>query len=159
MKHLKNQRYSIHYLYLSYGQQGISNFAFLPLNSSALPEEKGAQINSIEGSGPHPDRQDHSHCHHVVFHKDHLYLVDLGTDTVSVYRFDPASGQAKLVGDRIKTAPGAGPRHIIFHSNKPLAFVCNELNSTVDVYRVDASLGQLEHLQTISTRRQQDENG
>jgi 6-phosphogluconolactonase (cycloisomerase 2 family) len=86
-------------------------------------------------------------------------VVDLGTDTVSSYRFNATNGEAQLVGDRVKTAPGAGPRHIIFHPNKPLAFVCNELNSTVNVYRVNASLGQLEQLQTIKTRRQEDENG
>ncbi len=86
-------------------------------------------------------------------------MVDLGTDTLSVYRFNDTNGEVNLVGDRIKTAPGAGPRHIIFHPNKPLAFVCNELNSTTNVYRINASLGQLEHLQTIKTRRQEDENG
>jgi 6-phosphogluconolactonase (cycloisomerase 2 family) len=129
------------------------------LNDSGLPEVNGAQINTIDGSGPHPDRQDHSYCHHVLFYKDHLYVVDLGTDTVSVYRFNDTNGEVKLVGDRIKTAAGAGPRHIIFHPSKPLAFVCNELNSTVNVYRINASLGQLEHLQTIKTRRQEDENG
>jgi 6-phosphogluconolactonase (cycloisomerase 2 family) len=129
------------------------------LNDSGIPEEAGAQTNTIDGSGPHPDRQDHSYCHHVLFYKDHLYVVDLGTDTLSVYRFNDTNGEVNLVGDRIKTAPGAGPRHIIFHPNKPLVFVCNELNSTTNVYRINASLGQLEHLQTIKTRRQEDENG
>ncbi len=129
------------------------------MNDSGIPEEAGAQTNTIDGSGPHPDRQDHSYCHHVLFYKDHLYVVDLGTDTLSVYRFNDTNGEVNLVGDRIKTAPGAGPRHIIFHPNKPLVFVCNELNSTTNVYRINASLGQLEHLQTIKTRRQEDENG
>ncbi len=129
------------------------------MNDSGLPEVNGAQINTIDGSGPHPDRQDHSYCHHVLFYKDHFYVVDLGTDTVSVYRFNDTNGEVKLVGDPIKTAAGAGPRHIIFHPTKPLAFVCNELNSTVNVYRINASLGQLEDLQTIKTRRQEDENG
>jgi len=128
------------------------------LNNSGFPEEKGAQINSIEGNGPNTARQDHSHCHHVVFYKDYLYVVDLGTDTLSVYRFNETNGEVELVGNRIKTEAGAGPRHIIFHPNKSLAFVCNELNSTTNVYRVNASLGQLEYLQTIKTRREQDEN-
>lgn len=82
----------------------------------------------------------------------------MGTDTLNVYRFNDTNGEINLVGDRIKTEAGAGPRHIIFHPNKPLAFVCNELNSTANVYRVNESNGQLEHLQTIKTRRQQDEN-
>jgi 6-phosphogluconolactonase len=83
----------------------------------------------------------------------------LGTDTISVYRFNDTNGEVSLVGNRIKTEAGAGPRHIIFHPSKSLAFVCNELNSTANVYRVNASHGQLELLQTIKTRRQEDENG
>jgi 6-phosphogluconolactonase len=146
-------------LYFSYGYKGKSNFVFFPLNDSRLPEEKGAQINTIDGRGPHPDRQDHSYCHHALFHKGYVYVADLGTDTISVYRFNDTNGEASLVGDRIKTEAGAGPRHIIFHPNKPLAFVCNELNSTTNVYQTDASLGQLKLLQTIKTRRQEDENG
>ncbi len=132
---------------------------FFPLNNSGVPEEKGAQINAIEGAGPHPDRQDHSHCHQVLFYKDYLYVVDLGTDTLSIYRFNDTNGEVNLIGNRIKTEAGAGPRHMIFHPTKPLVFVCNELNSTANVYRANASYDQLEHLQTIKTRRQEDENG
>ncbi len=83
----------------------------------------------------------------------------MGTDTLSVYQFNDTNGQVSLVGNRIKTEAGAGPRHIIFHPNKSLAFVCNELNSTTNVYRVNSSSGQLEHLQTIKTRREEDEKG
>lgn len=83
----------------------------------------------------------------------------MGSDTLSVYRFNATNGEVSLVGNRIKTEPGAGPRHIIFHPDKPLAFVCNELNSTTNVYRVNSSSGELEYLQTIKTRRQEDENG
>ena len=143
----------------SYGSQGKSNFILFPLNKDGFPEGKGAQITSIEGSGPNPQRQDHSYCHQVLFHKGYLYIVDLGTDTISTYRFNDTDGTVELVGNRIRTEAGAGPRHIIFHPNKPLAFVCNELNSTTNVYRVNASSGQLEFLQTIKTRREEDERG
>lgn len=143
----------------SYGFQGASNFVLFPLNESGFPEEKGAQVTSIEGSGPHPERQDHSYCHQVLFHKNYLYIVDLGTDTISTYRFNDTDGSVELVGNRIRTEPGAGPRHLIFHPNKPLAFACNELNSTTNVYRTDAERGQLEPLQTIKTRREEDEKG
>ena len=126
---------------------------------SGLPEENGAQITSIEGCGPNPDRQTHSYCHHAVFYKNNLYVVDLGTDTISVYNYNNTNGEVNLVGNRIKTEAGAGPRHILFHQDKSLAFVCNELNSTTNVYRIDSSNGQLELVQTIKTRREEDENG
>lgn len=141
----------------SYGVPDSATFALQPLNSSKYPEEKGAQVVSIDGHGPNTKRQDHSHCHEVQFHNDFLYGVDLGTDTINVYRYDQTSGELQLNGDRIKTEAGAGPRHLLFHPNKPLAFVCNELNSTTNVYQVDAAKGKFEHLQTISTRRSEDE--
>lgn len=145
-------------LYFSYGYKGTGNFVLYPLDSSGLPDEKGAKVTVIEGSGPHPDRQDHSYCHHTVFHKGYLYVVDLGTDTISVYCLNDTNGEVELVGNRVKTASGAGPRHILFHPSKPLAFVCNELNSTTNVYRVNSSDGQLEPVQTIKTRQEKDEN-
>ncbi|CAF1191930.1 unnamed protein product [Rotaria sordida] len=143
----------------NYGHQGTSNVVLFPLNNLNLPEEKNAQINTIDGRGPNPDRQDHSHCHQVLFYQNYLYVVDLGTDTLNIYRFNNVNGEVSLIGNRIKTEAGAGPRHMIFHPNKSLAFLCNELNSTTNVYRINASCEQLEYLQTIKTRRQEDENG
>ncbi|CAF0760102.1 unnamed protein product [Adineta ricciae] len=142
----------------NYGDKGVANIVSLPLNDAKYPDEKGAQITAIEGDGPHPTRQKHSYCHHAIFHDNYLYVVDLGSDTLSTYRFDATTGKLDLVGDRVKTEAGAGPRHILFHPTKPLAFVCNELNSTANVFSVDSSSGQLHHLQTIGTRQDKDQN-
>lgn len=141
----------------SYGETGSASFALLPINSSHYPDEKGAQVVTIDGHGPNTKRQDHSHCHQVQFHHNYLYGIDLGTDTISVYRYDQTTGELHLNGDRIRTEPGAGPRHLLFHPNQPLAFVCNELNSTTNVYRIDAAKGSFTHQQTIGTRRPDDE--
>ncbi|CAM2712012.1 unnamed protein product, partial [Rotaria socialis] len=142
----------------NYGYEGTSNFVLFPFNDSKLPEEKDAQINAIDGNGPNVDRQEHSHCHQVLFHQGYLYIVDLGTDTLSMYRFNDTNGETSLVGDRIKIEAGAGPRHLLFHPNKSLVFVCNELNSTTSVYRKNNSSDQFECIQTIKTRRPADEN-
>ena len=144
----------------SYGHEGTSNVVFFPLNDSNYPQENGAKVLAIDSEkGPHVPRQDHSHCHQVLFYEGFLYVVDLGTDALNVYRFNDQTGEVALVGERISTAPGAGPRHILFHPNKSLAFVCNELDTTVNVYRANPSVGQLELAQTIKTRRPEDENG
>jgi len=141
----------------NYGDHGSSNFVLLPLNKSNYPEEKGAEITSIDGRGPNHNRQDHSHCHQVQFYQDYLYVIDLGTDTINIYHYNDTNGEVHLNRDRIKTRSGAGPRHIRFHPDKPLAFVCNELDSTINVYRIDATIGKLEYQQTITTRREEDE--
>jgi len=137
----------------SYGGDGPSNFVLLPINKSNIPEEEGAQVTSIDGHGPNKDRQDHSHCHQVQFYQGYLYVIDLGTDTINVYRYNDTNGEIHLNGDRIETRPGAGPRHLLFHPDKPLAFVANELDSTTNVYRTDATIGKFELQQTITTRR------
>jgi len=141
----------------SYGGAGSSNFALIPLNkSSNLPEEHNAHVTTIDGHGPNPNRQEHSHCHQVQFYQNCLYVNDLGTDTINVYHYNDTNGEVRLNHDRINTRPGAGPRHLLFHPDKPLAFVCNELDSTTCVYRIDA---KLEHQQTITTRRTEDQQG
>jgi 6-phosphogluconolactonase (cycloisomerase 2 family) len=136
--------------YSSYGSKGASTFALLPLNLARLPEQEKAHVVTVEGHGPHPVRQVQSHCHQVQFHGDHLYGVDLGTDTISIYAYKDG---LKLIGDRIRTRPGAGPRHFLFDQERSLVFLANEVDSTTDVYRVDSTLAQWQHLQTISTRQ------
>ena len=45
--------------------------------------------------------------------------------------------------------PSAAPRHIDFHPAKALAYVINELDSTITTYRQDRRSGALTPLQTI----------
>jgi 6-phosphogluconolactonase len=47
--------------------------------------------------------------------------------------------------------PGAGPRHLAFHTTLPLVFVTNELDSTVATLRFDAESGKLSPLDARST--------
>ena len=131
-----------------FSYDGPSNFALLPMNHhSNYPEEKDAQVTTttVDGRG--------SHCHQVQFYRGFLYVVDLGADTISCYHYDDSNGQVRLNRDRIQAKPGAGPRHLLFHPDQSLAFVANELDSTVSVYRTDVTIGKLEHLQTLSTRQ------
>ncbi|CAF3401356.1 unnamed protein product, partial [Rotaria sp. Silwood2] len=63
-----------------------------------------------------------------------------------VYRFNDANRKVNLVGNCIKTEADAKPHHIIFHPNKSLAFLRNELNSTTNVYRIHVLCEQSEYL-------------
>ena len=52
----------------------------------------------------------------------------------SVDRCSYVSEQGKLTKiNTYKSAPGAGPRHIAFHPTQKIAYLMNELNSTIDV--------------------------
>src|SRR5262249_56341136 len=73
-----------------------------------------------------------------------------GLGRVFVFRLDAATG--KLMPNDppfIATRAGAGPRHIAFHSQMPLAYVINELDSTLTTYRFDAQRGSLQPIQIL----------
>ncbi len=103
------------------------------------------------GSGPDPKRQQkaHTHCAEVSPDSRHLCVVDLGIDRVKVYDFPGrASGLKEKAELTITSAGGAGPRHIVFHSNRKTAYLLHELNNTISsfIYTGDAFV----HIQTVS---------
>lgn len=106
-----------------------------------------------KGSGPHPN-QDGSHVHMAKVSPDHtyLYVPDLGADKIWSYRIDPKS--PKLIPTEqgsVNLAPGAGPRHMDFHPGLHLAYVVNELNSTISLFSYSPKDGVLEEIENIST--------
>jgi 6-phosphogluconolactonase (cycloisomerase 2 family) len=101
--------------------------------------------------GPHRTEQSVPHPHHCPFDPSGRIVVvpDKGLDRVFAFRLDPATG-ALVPTDppSVKTRSGAGPRHIGFHPRLPFAYVINELDSTVGVYRLRES-GALEPIQIV----------
>jgi 6-phosphogluconolactonase len=111
-------------------------------NSSGLPGEPG----------PHRIEQKSSHPHETTFDRNRYFIAvpDKGLDKIFVFKLDASSGQ--LIPNDIpwiETPEGAGPRHIVFHSTKGLAYVVNELNSTVTTYAWNPDHGDLKPLQTL----------
>jgi 6-phosphogluconolactonase (cycloisomerase 2 family) len=78
--------------------------------------------------------------------------VDLGLDTIFVWRFDAERG-ALTPADRPSVAlpPGDGPRHFSFHPNGRWLYSIQEEGSTIVLFGYDASSGGLTARQTIST--------
>jgi 6-phosphogluconolactonase len=106
------------------------------------------------GSGPDRERQEGPHAHSVNLDAAgrFAFVADLGLDRVLVYRFDAEKGvltpndpPAGVV------APGAGPRHFVFHPNGRFAYVINEMASTVTAFAYDAARGALTEVQTVPT--------
>jgi 6-phosphogluconolactonase len=109
------------------------------------------QVVSLKGEhGPHRTEQASSHPHHIVFDPSGRFVAvpDKGLDRIFVFRFDAESGKLTENGS-VMTRPGAGPRHIAFHPKLPVAWVINELNSTVTTYHWDAEQGALRPMQTL----------
>ncbi|WP_203623251.1 MULTISPECIES: lactonase family protein [unclassified Lacticaseibacillus] len=101
------------------------------------------------GHGPLPE-QDASHVHFAALTPDgRLAVIDLGTDEVYTYPVDDAG---KLGTPAIlKLAPGFGPRHLVFHHDKPIAYLLGELSSQISVLQYDPATGGFTQGQTQKT--------
>jgi len=92
-----------------------------------------------EGSGVNENRQKGPHAHCVTFEPKfrHLYSCDLGTDQINI--FEAHKKGIPLTRSRMGSAPasqqGSGPRHIAFHPSCDFAYVVNELDNTVALYK------------------------
>jgi len=106
------------------------------------------------GTGPRPDRQEGPHAHQILTDPaaNHVFGVDLGADKVNAWTLDLGTGV--LTPNTVPFAPiasGSGPRHMAFHQSRPLAYLLDELASSITAFTYDATRGALVWLQTIST--------
>jgi 6-phosphogluconolactonase (cycloisomerase 2 family) len=124
----------------------------VPIEKDGTLGPRSDLVNLSGEPGPDGKRQASSHPHDAVFDPSGRFLAvpDLGFDRIFVFRLDPASG--KLTPNDppfVKTRAGAGPRHIAFHPKMPLAYVINELGSSVATYRFDPQHGSLHPIQIV----------
>lgn len=110
-------------------------------------------LTTIEGEiGPHRVEQPFAKPHQVEFDPSGKWIAvpDKGLDKILVYRLDHVSGRLTEVAS-CRSREGAGPRHIAFHPQGHLAYVINELDSTVAAYRFDPATGSIEPFQILSS--------
>ncbi|MCJ2073833.1 lactonase family protein [Methylobacterium sp. J-030] len=113
--------------------------------------EPASHVLPLPGNpGPHRTEQACAHPHHVVLSPDgrHVLVPDKGLDRVFVLAVD---GERLEIVSETAMRPGAGPRHIAFHPRAPLAFLVNELDSSVATCRWDAQAGTLTPLHLAPT--------
>lgn len=111
---------------------------------SALPIQKDGSLGSNvqlikhEGKGP-LKQQTGPHVHSVIVSPDNKYLfaVDLGTDKINTYRFNPKNTQplSPAVIPFTTLPAGSAPRHFTFHPNKKWAYVVNELSGDMTAFK------------------------
>ncbi|MFK3777645.1 lactonase family protein [Agrobacterium sp. NPDC089420] len=102
--------------------------------------------------GPHRIEQAVPKPHQVEFDPSGKWIAvpDKGTDKVLVFAID-AAGSALREISHCAARETSGPRHIAFHPRGHLAYVINELDSTVTGYRFDRHAGKLQPLQILSS--------
>ena len=133
----------------NYGSGNVASFAIKP--DGSIGERTGFYQHS--GSSVNPARQTGPHAHAVVLSPDNrfLFVPDLGTDQVKIYRIDaqketfapndPASAEVKA---------GYGPRHFAFGHGAKYAYALCEMGSSVAVFSYNPAKGSLTPVQTIS---------
>lgn len=113
----------------------------------------GKRLADIQhkGSGPNSSRQKEPHAHCSFFDPTGAYAltVDLGIDKVKVFKLSN-SGVEEVPSADIATPPGSGPRHIAIAKDGKFAYVCGEIDSTVNVIKLDLG-GKSELIQSLST--------
>ena len=130
---------------------GTGDLVVHPLAENGAIREPCHQVQH-SGSGPDPRRQAGPHAHQVVLDPGarHLLVVDLGTDTVSIYDLDADSGHLALRSELV-LHEGAGPRHLAFRRDGRGFLVLNELDSTVTDCRYDPETATATAVSTAST--------
>lgn len=144
--------------YISIEQTGrfalVANYssgsvAMLPIHADG---KLGPATDVVQhaGSSIHPERQTSAHAHCILPdpHNRFAIAVDLGLDKLLVYEMDLELGKLKKQNE-VNVKAGAGPRHLTFHPNGQYAYLINELNSTLTVYRYQSATGSFEELQTL----------
>jgi len=106
-------------------------------------------VKHTGASRAYKDRQDSAHTHQAVFMpgSNRLFVCDLGMDEVSVYIQDEETGLL-MKEAAIPSAPGSGPRHLVFDGENRFYLGC-ELSNEIKTYINEN--GQWKCVQTLST--------
>jgi 6-phosphogluconolactonase len=137
-------------------QYGGGSITAFPLSADGRILENASQIQHT-GSGPNRVRQEGPHPHFVGTDPANkfLFVPDLGTDEIVIYKFDAMNGALKRHGAG-HCPPGSGPRHLAFHPNGHFVYIVNEMKITLTAFRYDSAAGTLKEIQTIESLRDKD---
>jgi 6-phosphogluconolactonase len=127
--------------------------AVLPLTADGRLRPPST-VRQQAGTGPNRARQEGPHAHEIVLDaaETFAFAADLGADRIFVYRYGAASGTLEPNDPKAAVLePGSGPRHLAWHPSGKIAYVINELGSTVTAFRYDAGRGTLDAFQTATT--------
>lgn len=114
---------------------GGGSVAVFPLGEDGLVTgDEPGQLIRHSGTGPRTDRQEGPHAHMTQVSPSGRYVlaVDLGNDTVTVYRYDAERGRLEP-HTTTELPPGSGPRHLAFHGSGRYVYILSELSYSMFV--------------------------
>jgi len=140
--------------FLVLANYATGSLVVFPINADGSLAPVGDLAPTTGTPGPHKTQQESSHPHHCPFDRSGRFIVvpDKGLDKVFVYRLDTAHGKLVPASPaEVSARAGAAPRHVDFHPTRPLAYVINELDSTITTYAFDPDQGALKPLEIHTT--------
>lgn len=138
--------------FLVVANHATSSVALLRIGAEGALGEIADLVELRGEPGPHRIEQTHAKPHQVRFDPAGRVLLvpDKGLDRVFAFALDGAAGRLRLLGET-RLPAGAGPRHLAFGPGGAMAYVLNELDSTVVACRHDARCGALTPVQRLTT--------
>jgi 6-phosphogluconolactonase len=116
---------------------------------AVFPVSMGAPAAAVDNERFGSSAQSHSSAFDATGSR--VFIPNKGLNSIAQFAFDENSGMLSAgTPAQVATAAGAGPRHIALHPNGSIAYVANELNSTVSTYAVSSG-GQLTAKGSISS--------
>lgn len=94
------------------------------------------QVIQHTGKSVNTERQNEPHVHQVLITPDKKYVVanDLGTDKVTVYKYNPmATTNVLMPFDTLTVKPGSGPRHSVFSKDGKKLYLLQEIDGSLSV--------------------------
>ncbi|MGC3946826.1 MAG: lactonase family protein [Chryseolinea sp.] len=135
--------------YVFVGNYGGGSLTAIKLKSDGSLDDNKSQTIQHEGKGV-KSNQEKPHVHAAVLSKDDrfLFVPDLGTDKVNIYRINYNAEQPLGESSFASVEPGSGPRHFTFDSSGKNAFLIQEMTGVVTAYTY--ADGKLSSRQSLS---------
>lgn len=111
-----------------------------------------------EGGSSHP-RQEAPHAHQIIQHPRSglVAAIDLGADKFYAYELDTITQTLNYLRDFTNPPNMAGPRHMVFHPEKDIVYILNELIGTIEVATFTDSLRLQQKVQMIALQENGDD--
>lgn len=110
-----------------------------PIGADGLPGEPVQVIKGMDGC----------HSANIDLSNRTLFVPALKQDRICLFDLQGNGELSPHKQAQVTTVEGAGPRHMVFHPNKQYAYCVNELDSTVDVWKLENAHGEVERVQSL----------
>lgn len=131
----------------NYGSGSVASFQIL--EDGSLSDARS--VHQHRGQGTDPARQRGPHAHAILPNPSNsfAYAPDLGIDKVMIYALEPAAGILTPLGSTVIPGLAMGPRHLKWSDDGAFAYVINELDLSLSVFKPGEMPGSMEFIETV----------